>query len=558
MPARRIAFLLFSLLFCATTVLAAARLLALDGLSGLDLAFLATLLLLSPWIALAFGNALTGLAILLFTADPPAHVVPAMRGLRPGSPRGRTAIALCLRNEEMAPVLAPLGQMLDGLPGSHFHLWFLSDTREPAFCEAEDLAIAGFRAARPADASRIHLRRRADNAGFKAGNVMEFLEAEGAEYDYLLCLDADSVMTPAAVLKLVAALDAAPDIAILQQLIVGRPVAAPFPRLFQFGMRVGMRAWATGQGWWQGAKGPYWGHNALIRIAPFREHGKLELLPDGSTILSHDQVEAIRLHGAGWGVWCLPEEEGSLEGNPPALPEFMARDRRWAAGNMQYFPLLRQPGLDAMSRFQLLQAILLFLCAPLWVLAFVLAVALAATGGLDAVPVAGLALLMLALWFAQHAPKLAGYLQLLLQPGQAARYGGRRAVLKGAATEILFTTLLSPLGTFNRARFLLALPFGARTGWSPQNRADRGVSWGDAARLLWLPTLGGMLAFGVLAATAPWAIWFALPWAGGLLVAIPFCVWTSSPRLAQWLVARGLAATPEELQAASRPASNAA
>ncbi|WP_421993319.1 glycosyltransferase, partial [Roseococcus sp.] len=246
---RRIALLLFGLLFCGTTGLVAFRLLAIDGVSPLDVAFLAALLFLSPWIALASGNALIGLSILLFTPDPPAHVVPAMRGLRPGPPRGRTAIALCLRNEAMAPVLQPLGPMLDGLPATHFELWFLSDTVEPEFRAAEDAAIATFRLARPDDAARLHLRRRSANAGFKAGNVMEFLEAEGADYDYLLCLDADSVMTPAAVLKLVAALDAEPGIAILQQLIVGRPVAAPFPRLFQFGMRAGMRAWATGQGW---------------------------------------------------------------------------------------------------------------------------------------------------------------------------------------------------------------------------------------------------------------------------------------------------------------------
>jgi len=558
MPARRIALLLFGALFCGMMALAASRLLAVDGVSPLDAAFLAALLLLSPWIALASGNALIGLSILLLTPDPPAHVVPALRGLRPGPPRGRTAIAVCLRNEEMGPVLQPLEPLLDGLPAGHFDLWFLSDTQDPALRAAEDAAVDGFRASRPGDARRIHLRRRAKNTGFKAGNVMAFLEGEGAAYDYLLCLDADSAMTPAAVRKLVAALDADPRMAILQQLIVGRPVAAPFPRLFQFGMRAGMRAWATGQGWWQGPKGPYWGHNALIRIAPFREHGKLETLPDGATILSHDQVEAIRLHGAGWGVWCLPEEEGSLEGNPPALPEFLARDLRWAAGNMQYLSLLRRPGLDAMSRFQLLQAILLFLCAPLWVVAFALAVAIAATGGFDAVPASALLLLMLLVWLAQHAPKLAGYVQLLAQPAAAARYGGRGAVLAGAGAEILFTTLLSPISNVNKARFLLALPFGARMGWSPQNRADRGVSWGDAARLLWPHMLAGIVAFGVLAATAPWAVWFALPWAGGLLVAIPFCVWTAAPAPARWLVARGVAATPEELTARERDSGSSA
>ena len=512
--------------------------------------FLACLALLTPWIALSTVNALLGGAILLFTRDPPAHVVPALRGLdltRP-TPEGRTAIALCLRNEEMGPILAALGPLLDGLPASHFSLWFLSDTQDPAFQAAEDAALAAWR---PEDAGRIHLRRRAANTGFKAGNVMEFLENEGATYDYLLCLDADSEMTPEAVMKLALALDAAPRIAILQQLIVGRPVAAPFPRLFQFGMRAGMRAWATGQGWWQGPKGPYWGHNALIRIAPFRAHGKLDTLPDGSTILSHDQVEAIRLHGAGWEVWCLPEEAGSMEGNPPALPEFMARDLRWAAGNMQYLPLLRRPGLSAMARFQLMQAILLFLCAPLWVLAFALAALLAALGRFDEVSAGHLTALMALFWVTQHAPKLMGYAQVLLQGSEAARYGGRGRFAAGALAEILFTTILSPISCLNKARFLLALPFGARMGWAAQNRTARDVGWADAARLLGFHTLVGVAAFAVLALTAPWAVWFALPWAGGLLLAIPFCVVTSSPGFARFLTARGWAATPEEV--AHRP-----
>lgn len=508
--------------------------------------FVACLALLAPWMALASVNALLGGAILLFSRDPAAHVVPALRGLdlTAATPQGRTAIALCLRNEEMAPILAALGPLLDGLPASHFSLWFLSDTQDPAFQAAEDAALAQWR---PQDAGRIHLRRRAMNTGFKAGNVMEFLESEGAAYDYLLCLDADSEMTPQAVMKLALALDSAPRIAILQQLIVGRPVAAPFPRLFQFGMRAGMRAWATGQSWWQGPKGPYWGHNALIRIAPFRAHGKLDTLPDGSTILSHDQVEAIRLHGAGWEVWCLPEEAGSLEGNPPALPEFMARDLRWAAGNMQYLPLLRRPGLSAMARFQLIQAILLFLCAPLWVLAFALAASLAALGRFEEVSATQLAAIMVLFWLAQHAPKLMGYAQVMLQGGQAARYGGRGTFAAGALAEIVFTTILSPISCVNKARFLLALPFGARMGWAAQNRTARGVGWGDAARLLGFHTLVGVAAFGLLALTAPWAVWFALPWAGGLLLAIPFCVVTSSPGFARFLTSRGWAATPEEV-----------
>ncbi len=139
----------------------------------------------------------------------------------------------------------------------------------------------------------------------------------------------------------------------MQHLTVGSPAASAFPRLFQFGMRAGMRVWATGQAWWQGDEGPYWGHNAAFRIAPFRAHARLAPLPDGTPILSHDQVEAAQLRAAGWGVAVLPEEDGSFEENPPALPEFLRRDTRWLAGNLQYRHLLLRPGLRPMGRWQL-------------------------------------------------------------------------------------------------------------------------------------------------------------------------------------------------------------
>jgi membrane glycosyltransferase len=314
-------------------------------------------------------------------------------------------------------------------------------------------------------------------------------------------------------------------------------------------MRAGMRAWATGQAWWQGPEGPYWGHNAIIRIEPFRRHCRLEALPDGSPILSHDQVEAVRLHAAGWKVCCLPAEEGSMEGNPPALPEFMARDLRWAAGNMQYWNLLLQPGQSWMGRWQLAQAILLFLAAPLWAGVFLFGALNAATGGGEATPRFWLLALMLASWTALHAPKLLGYAEVLLKPALAARYGGRLAFLRGAGAELAFTTLLDPIGIFNKTLFLLALPFGARMGWAPQNRADRGVAWGDAARLLWPHMQFGLAVFGLLLMTAPAAALWALPWAGGLLVAVPFCVLTASPSLSARLREARVAATPEELAA---------
>lgn len=521
--------------------------LAAGGLGGWEWLILGCLLLLAPWHGLSLANAVLGLWLLLARRDPAAAVLPALTWLPQHPPRLRTAIAVCLRHEEMAAVLPPLGRLLDGLaaagaaPG--FTLWLLSDTQDAALAEREGHAIAEFRAGR-ADAARIHYRRRADNAGFKAGNIMDFLDHHAAGHDLMLTLDADSEMSAAAVLRLVRCMEAEPRLALVQQLIVGRPVRAAFPRLFQFGMRAGMRAWATGQAWWQQAEGPYWGHNAIIRIEPFRRHARLPPLPDGSVILSHDQVEAVKLHAAGWQVMCLPLEDGSMEGNPPALPEFLARDRRWGAGNMQYRHLLWLPGLNWMGRWQLAQAMLLFLCAPAWVLLLLAAAFNAAAGG--AVDHALLPWLLGFGWAGYHAAKLAGYAEPLLRPERAVPYGGRAAFLRGALAETLFTLLFEPLSLVNKALFLAALPFGLRIGWAPQNRSERGVGWGDALRLLWPHTLFGVGVTALFAIASATAALAALPFTLGLLLAVPFCVVTAAPGFSAWLEAHGIAATPEE------------
>lgn len=498
-----------------------------------------------PWSALSAANALVGLVILVAARDPPAAVLPALRAARPGPPQGRTAIAICVRNEDMAAVLPPLGRLMDGLPAAQFDLWVLSDTPDGTAAEAEAAAFRAFAADRP----NARYRRRAVNEGFKAGNVMDFLDHHAEGLDHFLCLDADSEMTPAAVLRLVACMEADPRLAILQQLIHGRPATAAFPRLFQFGMRQGMRAWATGQAWWQGDEGPYWGHNALIRVAPFRELCRLGPLPDGSRILSHDQVEATRLHAAGWKVRVLPDDTGSAEGNPPTFGDFVTRDLRWAGGNMQYLALLRLPGQTLMARWQLVQAILLFLGAPLWCAILLLAGVNALTGGGAATPTGLLVALLAATWACHYAPKLAGYAEVLLKPALADRYGGRAAFARGAAAEILFTTLMEPARLMAQTLFLLALPFGIKVGWVPQNRADRGVVWADAARQFWPPTLAGAVLVVIFAAASPLALLLAMPVLASLLLAIPFAVVTADPAFSARLRSAGLCALPEEMPA---------
>ena len=69
---------------------------------------------------------------------------------------------------------------------------------------------------------------------------------------------------------------------------------------------------------------------------------------------------------------------GSTEANPPALPEFLRRDARWLAGNLQYRHLLRMKGFAPMGRWQLAQAILLFAGASLYTAMLLLAAVMAA------------------------------------------------------------------------------------------------------------------------------------------------------------------------------------
>ncbi len=553
---RRFAFLGLCLLIGTGLLALMLRVLAPGGWTGWEVLLLLAWLGTLPWTTLCAANALLGFALRL--RRPVSDAAP------PGPPRGTTAITLCLRHEDTAAALARLVPLLDGLEaagaGHRFVLWLLSDSQDPVAVGREEAAVAAFAALRTQRLIPVRYRRRAGNPGFKAGNVMDFLDHHAGGLEFFLCLDADSEMSAAAVLRLVAIMEADPRLAILQPLIAGRPAATAFTRMFQFGMRAGMRVWAAGQDWWQADEGPYWGHNALLRIAPFRAHARLEPLPDGSQILSHDQIEAVRLHAAGWKVRCLPDDEGSLEGNPPTLPDFLIRDQRWGAGNMQYWALLRLPGLRPMGRWQLLQAILLFASAPLWLVLLLAAVLNAAAPGdaatLGAAPGAtpgtavgggALFVLLAANWLALYAPKLLGYAELLLRPDQAARFGGRRAAVRGILAELVFTTFCDPLTMADKALFLLRLPFGARPGWLPQNRDARGVRWRDAARLLWPQAVLGAVTLGGLASAGGSAWLWGLPVAGPLLLGIPFAVLTAHPGFSDRIRRAQLCRTPEEI-----------
>jgi len=531
------------LLVCVCLAIAMVLTLAPGGWTVAKLVMLASCLGAAPWVGFCAANGLIGFVLRL--PRPPVPPPVMVHG-----PLPRTAIALTVRNEDLSRVLPQVRRLLDGLDtagvGAAFALFVLSDTNDHAAAVPEAKAIASFQANDPTP-GRIHYRRRRENIGFKAGNVMDFVEHHADGYELMLILDADSEMTPEAVLRLVTAMRDDPCLGIIQHLTVGLPASSAFPRLFQFGMRAGMRIWATALSWWQGDACVYWGHNAVIRIAPFRNHCKLPLLPNGEPILSHDQVEAAMLRGAGWKIRLLAEEDGSYEANPPALPEFMRRELRWLAGNFEYRHLLTMPGLRPMGRWQLVQAMLLFGTTPFYITFLLAAAWAAATDTVSPFPFRPALVATLVWTGALYAPKLLGYLELLLPRAKRTLYGGTGRLLLGMLLETVFTLWLDAINILAKTIATIRIGLGFRAGWTPQNRSDRGVSWSEAARLLWPQTVLGCTVFACFARAGWPAVLWAVPFASGLVLAIPFCVATSDPAVGAWLREHRWAAIPEEL-----------
>jgi membrane glycosyltransferase len=532
-----------------------ARYLGNDGLDAVDLVLLALFTITLPWIALGLWNGLIGLAILLLARDPAVHVTPAVGRADLRAPlRSRTAIVMPVFEEEPERVFRHLAAMLGSLEDTGeahaFELFVLSDTREPATA-AQELRLFESLRARQDLPERLHYRRRADNAGHKTGNVWDFLRAQGDRFDFMLVLDADSLMSGEAIVRLARIIEQSPEIGILQQLIVGLPNPSPFPRLFQIGMRHGMRPYALGSAWWQGDCGPFWGHNGIIRIAPFLEHCEMVDLPGnpplGGRILSHDQVEAVLMRRAGYEVRLLAVEDGSYELNPPTAIEFIKRDLRWCQGNLQYLKLLGVLDTHLIGRIQLFLAILMYVNAPAWLAFTALALgrgAFAPVGAASSMEAWLLLALVLALGM---GPKLLGTLAVLLRPASAAAYGGRLRVLLTAALELVFSLLLTPLMLAAQALFMLRMLTGRSLTWGAQLRSNRTVRWPEALMSLRPQLAMGTLALGLASAVPASLASWALLLGTALLAGIPFAVFTSRPEIGALLVRAGLAATPEEL-----------
>ncbi|GGL84653.1 glucosyltransferase [Pseudooceanicola nanhaiensis] len=494
----------------------------LDGFDTMDLVRSSLIFVTTAWLAWGAALAFTGLPPARRRA-PPEMVLP--------QPRSVILVPIC--NEDPVETFARIAAMDASVQAAGVEADFaiLSDTRDALAAKRERDAFVRLLET-TGGTGRIFYRRREDNRGRKAGNVEEFFRTSGAAYDLAVILDADSLMEGAAIRTMIARMQADPELGLLQTL--PRIVAARsfFGRAMQFSAAFHGPVFTRGLARMQGVTGPFWGHNAIVRVRAFAQSCALPELkgraPFGGHILSHDYVEAALLARNGWKVEVDGTIEGSYEEGPENVLAFAKRDRRWCQGNLQHARLLFAPGLAPWSRFVFLQGIFAYLVSLLWAGFLVASVVAAVTitepdyfpDAYQLFPVfpddrtRELTALALGIVGLLILPKFAILAEAALT-GRARGFGGVFGALASVVTEIILTSILAPIMMLYQSRAVLQVLAGQDGGWPANARGEGRLTLGQSLRAgLWL-TVTGVVTFGATLwfapALAPWLLPVCLP-----------------------------------------------
>lgn len=570
--AARVRRLAFAVLVSGQTLVGAYYMLTVlpyHGDTGVERALAILFGVLFGWISAGFWIAVFGFVVRRTGGDQHSLLRRHDSAALAAAPPARCAVLMPLYHEPVERSIAGLEAVYRSIEatgrGDGFDLFILSDSRDPDVWLAEQAAWYRLCTRRRAF-GRIFYRRRRVNTRHKTGNVDDFLRRWGRSYDYFIVLDADSLVRGETLLRMVQLMQLEPQVGIFQTAprIVNARTA--FARAQQFANHAYGPLFTAGLAALQLGEAVYWGHNAMIRTAAFMRHCGLRRLRGfglfRGPILSHDFVEAAFMGRAGYEVWLEPELEGSYEESPPSLVDDLARDRRWAKGNLQHLWLLAGGrGLRAAHRLGFVNGILSYLSSPLW-FAFLVLAAVETTRltlwPINYFPAAHTLFPLWPQWHPEWAIRLAGSTAFLLffpkllaladiaAGGSLRGFGGARRLGTGVLLEILISTLLAPIRMLSHTRFVLEALFNARLQWAGQNRgAD--TRWGAA---LWNHAPGSVLA-GAWAGFAWWLkpLYFAwsLPVVVPLVLAAPTSVLLGRRALGERLRARGLFTVPPEV-----------
>jgi membrane glycosyltransferase len=566
---RRIVFFSIMLLLATVATWIMADILWRGGLTRTELFVFTLFVPLFLLVSFGFTQALAGFWMLWRGGD----AVNITRTLKENddAPLPVTAIAIPIYNEDVSQVYEGLRIMFRSLEAlgkaDRFDFFILSDSNDPNKWIEEEVSwvelckqVKGF--------GRIFYRHRQIPINRKSGNISDFCRRWGSRYRYMVILDADSLMSGKALVSLVRLMETNPRAGIIQtapELIRSKTL---YGRLLQFASTLYGPVFLAGMNFWQGNEGNYWGHNAIIRLAPFIEHCALPDIPGQPSatakFMSHDYVEAALMLRSGYEVWLAYDLPGSYEGGPPSLIENARRDRRWCKGNLQHAWLLFAKGIKHTSRLHLMLGIFSYVSSLLWFLLltagsyqcyqewYILPRGYDYDVGLSRLLDIGGARLALALFLFTMslllAPKFFSWLLAARDAQRRRRFGGMFRLCSGCLIEQIFSMLVAPVQMLFHSFFVVAIWLGLKVGWGAQKRDASGVvDWGDAIRMHALHMFAGVIGGTIAHQIHPTLFWWMSPVFAGLVLAIPFSMLLGQTEPALALARVGLLTTPQEI-----------
>lgn len=527
---------------------------------------------LFAWISAGFWTALMGFGVMLVSSKRWTRRAAALAG-KPRDPSLRTAVIMPICNEDVSTVFAGLRATWESLEATGrrdgFDFFILSDSGKPDVRVAEQSAVSRFIAALGGDNGKVRLfyRWRQHRTRKKAGNVADFCRRYGRDYRYMIVLDADSVMTGACLNALVDLMEDSPDAGLIQTAPRATGLMTAHARALQFSSALYGPLFTAGLHYWQLGESHYWGHNAILRVAPFMEQCALAPIPGTGSmsgdVMSHDFVEAALMRRAGWKVWVAHDLPGSYEQVPPSLVTEVQRDRRWCHGNLQNSRLMFEPGLHPVHRSVFLTGVLAYASAPLWLAFLLLSSLLFAQHAADTPEYFRTPYQLFPLWPTTNlklmltlfgmtallliAPKILALIVVVVQR-RARDYGGVVRMTVSALLEFIYTVFLAPVRMLFHSQFVLGAMLGWRNAWVSPPRDDDATTWREAWQRHGSHTMFGVAWVAALLLFGGKFPWWLSPVIAGILLAVPLSVWASRSSIGRALRRQGLLLIPEERQ----------
>ena len=541
-----------------------------NGMTLLEYALLALFSITFAWIVTAFCSGCIGFILQLFRIDPLT-----LRRIKPVSinnealSQQKTAVVMPIYNEDTHRVIAGFEVSLQSLKATgqlkHFDFYLLSDTQDATIASNELSAWHALCERLGDTAKQIFYRRREDNKHRKVGNLTDFCERWGSQYEHMIVLDADSVMTGQCMLELTTSMLNNPQAGLIQTIPIPVRQDTFFGRFLQFASILYSPMLATGSAFWQTDKANYWGHNAIIRVSAFIDCCGLPTLkgkaPFGGEILSHDFVEASLLHSENWDVLLLADIEGSYEEVPSNILDYAVRDRRWVQGNIQHLGLLSSAKLKLMSKLHFLLGATAYISSLIWLSMLALSTIDAVTRALNSDVYFNRAYQLFPTWQIAKTdlidsllyltiiilllPKLMGVIVTLVHRKQ--RFGGALKLILGSIIETIFAIIVAPLMMVFHAYFVVCVFLGKKVKWDAQPREGRMVPWKEAFGYTLFSSLVAIVWGSVAYYFTPVFFWWLSPILLGLILAAPIVRYSSSIKLGIKLRQWGIFLCPSEV-----------